>query len=45
LSDEADRFVHRASRRTSNLIADRRHRATRALIEQRRADRSALAGS
>jgi hypothetical protein len=40
LSDEADRFVHRGSRRTSNLIADRRHRATRALIEQRRADRA-----
>ena len=44
LSEEADRYVHRGSRRTSDLIADRRHRATRALIEQRRADRSAAAG-
>ncbi len=44
LSDEADRYVHRGTRRTSDRIADRRHRATRALIEQRRADRSALPG-
>jgi hypothetical protein len=45
LSDEADRYVHRGTRRTSDRIADRRHRATRALIEQRRADRSASAAS
>ena len=45
LSEEADRYVHRSGRRTSDRIADRRHRATRALIEQRRADRMVAAGS
>ena len=41
LSDEADRYVRgRRDRRTSTLVADRRRRVLRAVVDQRRADRS-----
>ena len=39
LSDEADRYA-RAPRRTRSLIADRRRRVLRAVVDQRRADRT-----
>ena len=44
LSDEADPLVRRPAR-TSAVAAARRHRATRAIVEQRRADRSEAAGA
>ena len=43
LSDEADRPA-RARRRAGIAAAARRHRATRAIVEQRRADRASSAG-
>ena len=42
LSDEADRYLH-GSRRTGSLIADRRRRVLRAVVDQRRADRTSAA--
>lgn len=39
LSDEADRYGH-GHRRTDTLVADRRRRLLRAVIEQRRAHRT-----
>jgi len=39
LSDEADRYA-RAPRRTGSPIADRRRRVLRAVVDQRRADRT-----
>jgi hypothetical protein len=42
LSDEADRFVH-GHRRTGTLIAERRRRVLRAVVDQRRADRGRAA--
>ena len=41
LSDEADPFARR--RPTSTVVAERRRRVLRAVLEQRRADRSAPA--